>query len=158
MPNRYEREIEEILRSLEQPEAKSKLGSRQKFGDRFNRKAGPRMPIQQPRFTLILSASERLLLIAIGAALISGGYAYFIRSQDPLRSPDIISLLFALVSIICLIVLICSQFRIRTTHRAQSLRYGNITITPLRRGPFSSLRTRWNLFQLRMRYRRKKEE
>jgi hypothetical protein len=151
MPNRYEREIEEILRSLEQPEAKSKLGSRQKFGDRFNRKAGPRMPVQQTRFTLTLTSSERLLLIAIGAALISGGYAYLIKK-------DIISLLFAIVSVICLIVLIYSQFRTGTAHRERSLRYENITITPLRRGPFSGLRTRWNLFQLRMRYRRTKEK
>ena len=151
MPNRYEREIEEILRSLEQPEPKSKLRSRQKFGDQFNRKAGPHMPIQQTRFTITLTASERLLLIAIGAALISGGYAYLIRK-------DIISLLFAIVSVICLIVLIYTQFRTRTPSRERPLRYGNITITPLHRGPFSGLRTRWNLFQLRMRYRRKKEE
>ena len=148
MPNRYEREIEEILRKLEQPEGKS--GSEQKFGKHLNRKVNPHMRTSQPRLTLTVSPSERLLLIAIGAALISGGYAYLMRRQD------IISLIFALVSVICLIALIYSQFRTRTAPRA--VRYQNITITPLRRGPFSTLRTRWNLFKLRIRYRRKKEK
>jgi hypothetical protein len=149
MPNRYEREIEEILRNLEHPE--SQPGSEQKFGKRFNRKAGPGMRMRQPRFTLTLSPSERLLLIAIGAALISGGYAY-------LRRPDIISLLFALVSIICLVLLIYSQFLTGNARRSRSMRYQNVTITPLRRDPLSTLRTRWNLFKLRMRYRRKNEK
>jgi len=149
MPNRYEREIEEILRNLEQPEAQS--GSTQKF-KRVNRKAGPRMRVRQPRFTLTVSPSERLLLIAIGAALFSGGYAYY------MKRPDIISLLFALVSVVCLFLLIYTQFRTGTTRRSQSLRYGNVTITPLRRGPFSTLRTRWNLFMLRRRYQRKRED
>lgn len=145
MPNRYEREIEEILRNLEQP------GSGQKSGKRFNRKTGPSMRMPQSRLTLTLSSSERLLLIAIGAALISGGYAY-------LRKPDIISLLFAIVSVVCLVWLICSQFRTGTARRPRSVRYGNVTITPLRQGPLSTLRTRWNLFKLRMRYQRKREE
>jgi hypothetical protein len=149
MPNRYEREIEEILRNLEQPE--SQPGSGQRFGKQFNRKAGPRMRMRQPRLTLTLSPSERLLLIAIGAALISGGYAY-------LERPDIISLLFALVSVVCLVLLIYIQFRTGTAYRSRSIRYGNVTITPLRRGPFSTFRTRWNLFKLRMRYQRKKEK
>src|SRR5215470_9782708 len=140
MPNRYEREIEEILRNLDQPEARP--GSEQKFGKRFNRKAGPRMRMRQPRVKLTVSPSERLLLIAIGAALISGGYAY-------LRRPDIISLLFALVSVVCLVLLICSQFLTGSARRSRSVKYQNITITPLRRGPFSALRTRWNLFKLR---------
>ena len=148
MPNRYEREIEEILRNLEQP------ASEQKFGKHLNRKAGPRMRTRQPRLALTLSPSERLLLIAIGAALISGGYAYLRRPDGP----DIISLLFALVSVICLVLLIYSQFRTATARRSPSMRYGNVTITPLRRGPFSTLRTRWTLFKLRMRYQRKKED
>ena len=148
MPNRYEREIEEILRNLEQPE--SQPGSEQKF-KRVNRKAGPRMRVRQPRLTLTFSPSERLLLIAIGAALISGGYAY-------LRRPDIVSLLFAIVSVVCLFLLIYTQFRTGTTRRSPSLRYGNTTITPLQRGPFSTLRTRWTLFKLRRRYQRKRED
>jgi hypothetical protein len=109
------------------------------------------MRMRQPRFTLTLSPSERLLLIAIGAALISGGYAY-------LRRPDIISLLFALVSVVSLVLLIYSQFLTGTAHRSRSMRYKNVTITPLRRDPLSTLRARWNLFKLRMRYQRKKED
>jgi hypothetical protein len=151
MPNRYEREIEEILRNMDQPESKSRPGSGQKFGKRFNRETDFRMRMRQPRLTLTLSSSERLLLIAIGAALIAGGYAYL------MRRPDIISLVFALVSVVCLIVLIVSQFRTGTPRRSRSVQYGNVTITPLRRDPLSTLRARWNLFKLRMHYRRKKE-
>jgi hypothetical protein len=151
MPNRYEREIEEILRNMDQPESKSRPGSGQKFGKRFDREANSRMRMRQPRLTLTLSSSERLLLIAIGAALIGGGYAY-------LRRPDIISVVFALASVICLIVLIASQFQVGSPHRSRSVQYGNVTITPLRRDPLSTLRTRWNLFKLRMHYRRKKEK
>jgi hypothetical protein len=150
MPNRYEREIEEILRNLEQPESKSRPRSGQKFGERLNRRPGSHKP--QPPLTLTLSSSERLLLIAIGAALISGGYAYL------MKSPDIISLLFALVSVVCLVMLIWSQFRTGVPRRPRSVQYGNVTITPLRSGPLSGWRTRWNLFLLRIRYRRKKEE
>ncbi len=151
MPNRYEREIEEILRNMDQPESKSKPGSGQKFGKRFNRETDFRMRMRQPRLTLTLSSSERLLLIAIGAALIAGGYAY-------LRKPDIISVVFALISVICLIVLIVSQFQTGAPRRSRSVQYGNVTITPLRRDPLNTLRTRWNLFKLRMHYRRKKEK
>jgi len=150
MPNRYEREIEEILRNLEQPE--SQPGSEQKFSKHVNRKAGPRVRMRQPRLTLAFSPSERLLLIAIGAALISGGYAY-LRGE-----PDIISLVFALVSVVCLVLLITSQFRTGPPRRSRSVRYENVTITPLRRGPFSALRTRWNLFKLRRQYQRKRED
>jgi hypothetical protein len=152
MPNRYEREIEEILRNLEQPESTSKPAAGQKFGVHFNRKSGPRVRVRQPRLSLTLSSSERLLFMAIGAALIAGGYAYLTKSQD------IISLLFALVSVVCLILLLYMQFRTGTPRRSRSIRYENITITPLRRDPLSTLRTRWNLFKLRLRYRRKKEK
>jgi hypothetical protein len=153
MPNRYEREIEEILRNLEQPESKSRSrpGLGRKFGDRSNQKPGYGMNMRKPRLTITLSPSERFLLMAIVSALIAGGYAYLVKK-------DIISLFFALVSVISLILLIWSQFRVRPARRPSSTRYGNVTITPLRRDPLSTLRTRWNLFKLRMRYRRKNEK
>ncbi len=152
MPNRYEREIEEILRNLEQPEAKAKPGAGHKLSERLNRKPVSRVRVPQPRLSVTLSSSERLLLIAIGAALISGGYAYLVGRQD------IISLLFALVSVVCLVLLLCIQFQTSTPRRPRSIQYENVTITPLRRDPLSTLRTRWNLFKLRLRYRRKKEK
>ncbi|GAC1358478.1 MAG: hypothetical protein NVS2B12_16270 [Ktedonobacteraceae bacterium] len=146
MPNRYEREIEEILRNLEQTEPKPGLG--QKFGERFRRRPNPRMRTQQPSpFTGNLSTVERFLFGGVAAALIAGGYAY-------IAGANILTLILAIVSLICLAIVACSQFLFQS-RRASSSRYGNITITPLRRGPFSTIKTQWNLFMLKMRYRRK---
>ncbi len=146
MPNRYEREIEEILRNLEQTEPKPGIG--QKFGERFRRRPSPRMRTQSPRpFTGNLSTAERFLFVGIVTALIGSAYAY-------LAGANIVTLALAIISLICLGMVACSQFLLQP-RRSQSTRYGNITITPLRRGPFNMLKTQWNLLKLKLRYRRK---
>ena len=149
MPNRYEREIEEILRNLENAEPKPALG--QKFGRRLRQKPSTRTPKhrRQP-LSFNFSITEWLLIATIVAALVSGGYAYLQGGQD------IFSAILATVGIVCLILVAFSQFLFRP-RRPQSMRYGNVTVTPLRRGPFSGFKTQWNLLMLKMRYRRKKE-
>ena len=150
MPNRYEREIEEILRNLEQTEPKPGLG--QKFSRHLRRKPSPRMSTHQRRLiSFQYSAPEWLLIIAVAAALISGGYAYFHQSGSTFTG------LLATIGIVCLLLVALSQFVFRP-RAPQSTRYGNITVTPLRRNPLSTLKTRWNLFLLKMRYRRKDED
>src|SRR5581483_6508558 len=144
MPNRYEREIEEILRNLEQTEPGA--GQNQKFGDRLRRKQNVRRPSNRrrtspPHFT----TAEWLLITAVITALIAGGYAY-------LQEPNLITGILACVSLICLILVALSHF-VFNRSRAQSTRYGNITITPLRRNIFSNIKTQWNLLMLKMRYR-----
>jgi hypothetical protein len=145
MPNRYEREIEEILRNLEQTKPRDSRGAMSR--ERSSKRAGVHM--SQPHFSVRLSLSERLLLTAIIASMIAGGYAYATRQTD------LFTFVLVLVAIVSLILVGCSQF-IFQPRRPQSFRYGNVTITPLRRNPFVILKTRWNLFKLRMRYRRKK--
>ena len=150
MSNRYEREIEEILRNLEQAEPKPGLG--QKFSGRLRR--GPSRRVNsRPRFSLSfnLSTSEWLLVAAIVMALIAGGYAHLRGSVD------YFSIVVASIGVVCMVLVALSQF-VLLPKRDQGTRYGNITITPIRRGPLSSLKTRWNLFMLRMRYKRKHEE
>jgi hypothetical protein len=150
MSNRYEREIEEILRNLEQAEPKTGLG--QKLSGRQRR--GPSRRVSSgPRFSLSfhLSTSERLLVAALVAALIAGGYAHLRGSFD------YFSIVLASIGVICMVLVALSQF-VLLPRRDQSTRYGNVTITPLRRGPLNSLKTRWNLFMLRMHYKRKREE
>ncbi len=148
MPNRYEREIEEILRNLEQTEPKPGLG--QKFGERFRRRPSPRMRTQPSRpLTGNLSTSERFLFAGIVTALVASGYAY-------LAGANILTLILAIMSLICLAMVVCSQFLLQP-RRPQSARYGNITITPLRRSPFNMIKTQWNLFKLKVRYRRKND-
>ena len=53
---------------------------------------------------------------------------------------SIITLILALASFIGLILVACSQFISLPPSRRRSTRYGNVTITPLRRGPFHMLR------------------
>ena len=146
MPNRYEREIEEILRNLEQTKPRSSRGA--KSGDRPNKRA--RVHMRQPRFSVRLSLSEQLLLTAIIAALVAGAYEYVTQQRD------LFTFILVLVAIVSLILVGCSQF-IFQPRRPKSFRYGNVTITPLQRNPLTLLKTQWNLFKLRMRYRRKKE-
>jgi hypothetical protein len=149
MPNKYEREIEEILRNLEHTDPQA--AKSRKFGERVHRNPGPPLRTQQRRSSgsWNLSPIERLLLGAVISALLAGGYAY-------LAGPNIITLILTLASFIGLILVACSQF-ISLPNRRRSIRYGNVTITPLRRGPFHMLKTQWNLLVLKLKYRRKDE-
>ncbi len=147
MPNRYEREIEEILRNLEQPGPKGGLG--QKFGERLRRKPNPHVNTRQRRFfSLRFRASEWILITAVVAALVSGGFAY---AQE--GGPNVFTGALAIVGLVCLTLIALSQFLFRPRQSTQSTRSG--TVTPLRRNPLSSIATRWNLFLLKLRYRRR---
>lgn len=150
MPNRYEREIEEILRNLEQSNT-VRSGDSTRFQERVPRKSAPR--IRRPQFFGQLAWSERLFLIAVILAMVAGAYAYTTQRAD------LFSMLLVLIAIVCLVLVACSSFSLFQPRRPQSTRYRNasstITITPLHRNPFSRLKTQWNLFILRRRLRRK---
>jgi hypothetical protein len=148
MPNRYEREIEEILRNLESTDPKSGRG--QKFGDRFRRKATFRpKPKKRGLPTLNFRASDWFIVVTVVAALISGGYAYLIQGGN------FITGVIALVGILSLFLVVLSPF-IFSQRRARQ--YGGYEkITPLRRNPFHGLTTQWNLFLLKMRYRKRND-
>ena len=152
MPNRYEREIEEILRNLETTEPKPGLG--QRFGERLRRKPDYRVKPPRRSFpSLHLKASEWFMIIAVIAALIAGGYAYAV-------GPNIVTGIFVIVGAVCLVLTVLSGFSSRSRSSrfsrfsSPSSRYSNVT--PLRRNPLRSIATRWNLFLLKLRYRRKK--
>jgi hypothetical protein len=150
MPNKYEREIEEILRNLETTEPKPGL----RLGERLRRKPDYRVKPRRRGFpSLNFRMSEWLIIIAVIAALISGGYAYAVNE------PNVVTGVFAIVGAVCLVLALLSPFIFRSNRSpyarrsAQSPNYGNVT--PLRRNPLSNLATRWNLFLLKIRYRRK---
>jgi ABC-type multidrug transport system fused ATPase/permease subunit len=149
MPNKYEREIEEILRNMERTEPKASFG--QKFSGRLRRRsdrginARRRSPLS---FNLNLGMSAWLLIIAWVAALIAGGYAFAADEQNLFTG------ILAIVAMISLIIVVLLPFFSRR-YPVQSSRYGNVT--PLRRNPLSSLSTRWNLFILKLRYRRRRD-
>lgn len=147
MSNKYEREIEEILRNLEKTEPKVGLG--QKIGGRFRRKSEVRpYPRRRSMPSFNFSTSEWLLIIAWLAALFGGGWAF---AHD---GADMFTGIVALVGVACLAILLILPFVSRTSYATRGP-YGNVT--PLRRNPLSSLATRWNLFLLKLRYRRKKD-
>jgi hypothetical protein len=150
MPNRYEREIEEILRNMETSEPRQGRG--QKFGERLRRKPEYRARPRRRGLSLRLGTPEWLIIIAVIAALISGGVAYFEQEQTPITG------IFSVIGIVCLFLLVLSPFISRSRKSRQSRYSTRMTpignVTPLHRNPLNSLVTRWNLFVLKMRYRR----
>ena len=146
MPNKYEREIEEILRNMERTEPKPGLG--QKFGGRIRRKSDSRTNVRKRSVpSLQFGVSEWCLAIAVCAALFAGGWAFAHNSAD------IFTGVIAVIGAACLAVVIILPFMSRSRYPQQSA--GNVT--PMRRNPLSSISTRWNLFVLKLRYRRKKD-
>jgi hypothetical protein len=157
MPNQYEREIEEILRNLETTEPKAGLG--QKVGERFRRKPPKPKPPTEARIRpqrqrrnlpfLKWKMPEWLIAIAVLAALISGGFAYASGNASVATG------LIAIIGTLCLFLVVLLPFISRSRSRNSRPSPGDGNVTPLRRSPLSSLSTRWNLFLLKRRYRRK---
>jgi hypothetical protein len=77
MPNKYQREIEEILRNLEGPEPKQGLGNRIRA---FNRPR-PRRPRRV--WEVGVSLSEMLLFAGIAVILLGAGLTYFFGLHLP---------------------------------------------------------------------------
>jgi len=149
MPNKYEREIEEILRNLERTEPKASLG--QKFGGRLRPKSNSRTNVRKRSFpSLNFGISEWCLVIAWCAALFAGGWAF---AQG---GPDIVTGAVALVGAVCLAILVLLPFVSRSRYSTSFA--SPAKVTPMRRNPLSSLATRWNLFLLKLRYRRRKDQ
>jgi hypothetical protein len=147
MPNKYEREIEEILRNMERTEPKPGLG--QKLGGRIRRKSDSRIKVRKRSLpSLHFGVSEWCLAIAVCAALFAGGWAYA-------HGADIFTGVIAVIGAVCLAVVIILPFMSRSRYPKQSAGYGNVT--PIRSNPLSSISTRWNLFLLKIRYRRRKD-
>ncbi len=147
MPNKYEREIEEILRNMERTEPKPGLG--QKLGGRIRRKSDSRTNVRKRSLpSLHFGVSEWCLAIAVCAALFAGGWAYA-------HGADIFTGVIAVIGAVCLAVVIILPFMSRSRYPKQSAGHGNVT--PIRSNPLSSISTRWNLFLLKIRYRRRKD-
>lgn len=143
MPNKYEREIEEILRNLERTESKTGFG--QRAGGRARRRAGVRRSMSIPH----LNFSEWCLAIAIVAALGAGGWAY---AQN---SADLITGSIALIGAVCVALVALSSFVARPRSSSATARYSNIT--PIRSNPLRRLTASWHLLILKLRYRNRRD-
>lgn len=141
MPNKYEREIEEILRNLERTEPKAGFG--QRVSKRMRRKTGPRHSMSLPR----LNFAEWCLVIALVAALFAGGWAYT-------HTADLITGTIALIGAACLFLVAISNYLRKPNYQSSSTRYNNVT--RLRSGnPLRRIATSWHLLVLKLRYRNK---
>jgi hypothetical protein len=145
MPNRYEREIEEILRNIDRTEP------RQGFSDRFrafnNRPKTSRAP---RRFSLPLDRTDLLLLLGITLALVAAGIRF--TSGDV---PSIATGVIALAGFVAIIWALGAQWmsRFRGPKMSQQWRSNVVDMVPPHRNPFSAIVTRVRIIRLKMRYR-----
>src|SRR5258708_172833 len=97
MSNKYEREIEEILRNLERNEPKGRFGLRPQ--------KPPRRPVETPPGMTLpqLSFSEWCLLLALAAGLAAGGWAYA-------NGASFITGAIALAGAVCVLLVALSNF------------------------------------------------
>ncbi len=146
MPNKYEREIEEILRNMDRTESRPGLGNRIRA---FNR---PRE--RAPRQTRIAApSSEVLMLLGIVLALIAAGLTFEAGDVRIVSIP--INGVLAIVAFLCLAAGLVAgwrgRFRPLSTYKSTTWRGENIVEMP-RRGPFSALVTQVRILRLKIRY------
>lgn len=143
MPNRYQREIEEILRNMERTEPRQGLGERIRA---FNR---PRpAPRRGPRVTFTLTRIETLLLLGIAFAFVATGIAYYANGATYISGGFAVAGFIAIV--LGLVIAWNERFRggSRPTWRSNV-----VDMTPPRhRNPFSAIATQWRIFRLKLRY------
>lgn len=144
MPNKYEREIEEILRNLERTEPKTGFGK--KGSGRVRRTAGVRRSMPSVQLTF----SEWCLVIACIAGLSAGGWVFAQHSVD---GANVITGTIAVIGAICVVLVAISPFFARPRYSSSSGRY-NTTIHRISGNPFRRLGTRWHLMMLKLRYRK----
>lgn len=148
MSNKYEREIEEILRNLERTEPKVGFGRRT---PRFKTRGRPSMPR--------LSFAEWCLLLSTITAMIAGGWAYAYATGSfatlhPYGGSTPAMGVIAIISLICIALTAISSF---VTRPSSSRGYYN-NVTPIRGNIFRRIGTTWHLWMLKLRYRKRHTE
>jgi len=155
MPNKYQREIEEILRNMERTEPRPGLGNRIRA---FNR---PRERARR-ELHLPLSTSELLLLIGIALGLLAAGLTFYMAGltsggQVPLPLGLTVNGVLAVAGFACVVAGLFvgwrGRFRGLSTSRPTTWRSEKIVeMRPARRGPFSAFATRLRILRLKVRY------
>jgi hypothetical protein len=175
MPNKYEREIEEILRNMDRPDPKPGLGNRIRA---FNRPR-PRRPRSLGVFGL--TACEVCLLSGIILILCGAGLRYFYGTNQPtfgFLADDALSGWVALLGFALFVMGLIIGWRTgfsggrigsvswrnpsgytsttSTSSNASSISNNNVVRLQTRhnRNPFSALATRIRIIRLKMRYKR----
>lgn len=146
MPNKYEREIEEILRNLERTEPHAGFG--RKADGRMRQKASVRRSVP----TIRLNFSEWCLAIACAAALFAGGWAYAHGDGDLLTG------VVALIGATCIAIVAISPFVERPRRARSTQRYSSGNVTRIRSNPLSRVGTRLRLLAMKARYRNRRDQ
>jgi hypothetical protein len=150
MPNRYEREIEEILRNIDRTEPKQGLGDRLRaFNNRPKTSRAPR------RFNLPLDGTDLLLLLGVALALVAAGI-----TCTSGENPTPITGGIALAAFVVIVCALGAQWMSRFRGPSMSKQWrGNVVDLPVRRrNPFSGIVTRFRIIRLRLRYRNRLRE
>lgn len=144
MSNKYEREIEEILRNLERSEPSPGFGK--KIGGRARRKTRGRRSMSLPHLDFV----DWCLALAIIAALLGGGWAYANGIGTAVTG------IIALIGTGFVILVAISAFIEQPRYASSTRRYSNVT--PLRNNVFSRVKASWHLLMLKFRYRNRNNQ
>jgi hypothetical protein len=143
MPNRYEREIDEIL---------SRMDSRPTVSERL-RALGQR-PARRRGGAEFRFGGDATLLLGAVLAVVASALKWIV--QTPSGIINIVIAALAVASFVIIVASLIWQWRPRS-NRPHMVWRGQ-DLGPLerpRRSPFADMLTRWNLIRLRMSYRRR---
>ncbi|HLJ82142.1 MAG TPA: hypothetical protein VKT52_11685 [Ktedonobacterales bacterium] len=146
MPNRYEREIEEILRNMDRTEPRQGISDRIRA---FNR---PRQP--KPRgIKTPLSRIEIFILLGILLILIGAGIAFTTGQQSVLSGG------VALGGFVLLVLGLAQSWfpRLFGARGAPVWRDNVVDMRPPSRNPFSIIATQFRILRLKLRYKRHRD-
>jgi hypothetical protein len=151
MPNKYQREIEEILRNMERTDHGQSLGERIRA---FNRPS-PRLRLAGPRMRLRLSAPEGLLVAGVVLALIGAGLSFYFYGSTTVLYANIAGA-FGMVALACFVVGLVIGWRERFGNQSASMWRGQRVerSRPRRFRPFAPIVTQFRIMRLKWRYLR----
>lgn len=142
MSNKYEREIEEILRNMDRTDHGQSLGERIRA---FNRPS-PRLRLVGPHMRLRLSASETLLVAGVVLALFGAGLSFYFGD------PTIITGAIGAVALVCFIAGLAIGWRGRFGSHGAPMWRGQRVDTARRFRPFAPIATQFRIIRLKWRY------
>lgn len=147
MPNKYQREIEEILRNMERGDPGSNLGDRIRA---FNRPS-PRSPVARPRFQVRMKSEELMLLLGVVLAFIGAGIRYYFGQLDTGVSAYV-SGGIGFVALVLIIAGLVTGWRARFGHRSRPSWRGERVTPSGGFHPFAAVATQWRIMRLKWRY------
>lgn len=154
MPNKYEREIEEILRNMEQTEP-----PRQGLNDRIRAFNRPR-PRSPRSWRASINASEALFLLCIALTLAAASLTFYadqvVIATLPVIGVVSINGILAVGAFVALIAALMRGWRERfhLGSRTPSWRGNVVNMHSPRRDFLGTIGTQFRIFRLKFRYRR----